>query len=114
MMVEEIVDRRSTREPVLGRCIHWDTEAPVGASPSQARVKHLDLAINVYRGEAADRRLTQSLGADARVVDATFRTHLLRIEDIPPQALLGFASQFFVSSLLTLEWFEDQFQLAEP
>lgn len=112
MMVEELVDLRETSGFLLGRCIHWDTEALKGTDPEVAPVKHLDLAINVYSGDDAVQRLSKSLKA-GRVNDATFRTHLLRIEGIPAQALLAVAAHFFVSSTLLAEWFKDQFQWPE-
>lgn len=112
MMVEELVDHRETSGFLLGRCIHWDTEALKGTAPEVAPVKHLDLAINVYSGAAAEQRLSKSL-ASGRVTDATFRTHLLRIEGIPAQALLAVAAHFFVSSVLLAEWFKDQFRRLE-
>lgn len=112
MMVEELVDLRDTSGYVLGRCIHWDTEAPKGTPPDAALVKHLDLAINVYSGSAAEARLVQSL-SNGRVADATFRTHILRIEGIPAQVLVHLASQFFISKTLLSEWLEDQFNRKE-
>jgi hypothetical protein len=112
MMVEELVDLRETSGFLLGRCIHWDTEALKDTAPEVALVKHLDLAINVYSGVAAAQRLSKSV-ARGRVTDAIFRTHLLRIEGIPAQALLAVAEHFFVSSVLLAEWFKDQFRRPE-
>lgn len=112
MMVEELVDLRESSGFLLGRCIHWDTEALKGTDPAVAPVQHLDLAINVYSGDVAVQRLSKSLTA-GKVTDATFRTHLLRIEGIPAQALLAVAAHFFVSSTLLAEWFKDQFRWPE-
>lgn len=108
MMVEELVDSRQETGLLIGRCIHWDTRSPSGVSPSAADVQHLDLAINVYEGRAAEIRLAQCL-SKGRVVDASFRTHLLRIESIPAQALFWIATQFFRSQILLSEWHQDQF-----
>lgn len=84
----------------------------MGTAPDVATVKHLDLAINVYSGKAAEQRVSESL-SDGRVTNATFRTHLLRIEGIPAQALFAIAAHFFVSSVLLGEWFKDQFRWQE-
>lgn len=110
MMVEEIQDRRDLDDQVVGLCIHLDTEALQGADPEISPVKHLDLAINVYEGEAAKTRLSQSL-ANGRVVDATFRSHLLRVENVPMEVLLAVARQFFKSGYLVGDWFADQFKI---
>lgn len=112
MMVEELVDMRSTDGYVLGRCIHWDTFAVKGTAPELAPMQHLDLAINVYVAEAADRRMGQQLSS-GKVENATFRTHLLRIETLPAQAMLPIATLFFISPTLLLEWFVDQFRMSD-
>lgn len=112
MMVEELVDLRESSGILLGRCIHWDTDALMGTPPEAAQVKHLDLAINVYCGKAAEQRLSESL-VGGHVTDATFRTHLLRIEEVPAKALLAIAAHFFVSSVLLSEWIKDQFRWPE-
>jgi hypothetical protein len=111
MMVEELVDLRATDGHVIGRCIHWDTRAPSGTEVSSAIAEHLDLAINVYQGKAAEKRLGQSLADGDKVEDAKPRVHLLRIELIPVQTVLAFVGAFFKSKLLRREWIEDQFRV---
>lgn len=108
MMVEEICDFRDTEGFVLGRCVHWDTGAPAGTPVSSAVAKHLDLAINIYRGDSGDTRMRQNL-ARGRVVDATIRIHLLRIENLSSNALFGYAQLFFRSKSLLGDWVNDQF-----
>lgn len=109
MMLEELSERSRNHGFIIGRCIHLDTFNPVGTSFEEAMLAHLDLAINVYCGEAIDIRLTGSL-AKGKVVDADYRTHLLRIENIPFKALFAFAKIFFQSNTLVKEWLQDQFQ----
>ena len=44
------------------------------------------------------------------VENASFRTHLLRVEGVPLSALLDLATMFFRSTTLTTEWIADQFR----
>jgi hypothetical protein len=111
MMVEELADFREVDGFLLGRTIHWDTVEPQGKAIDKAKVKHLDLAINLYRGSDAEARMGQNL-AHGRVQDATLRTHLLRIEGISASVMLAFAQQFFQSKSLLRDWFNDQFGAA--
>lgn len=113
MMVEELVDRQETDGFVLGRCIHWDTAAQIGIDVDEAKVMHLDLAINIYRGGAAKTRLLQNMAVGGKVQDASIRTHILRVEGIAPAAMLGYARLFFVSRLLFADWLNDQFKDCE-
>lgn len=105
MMVEELQRRKGPEAFLLGRMVHLDTCAPRGTPVDNAPVMHLDLAINAYFGDAAPERERQSL-SDGRVCDASVRTHILRIEDIPFSAALDFARRFFLSSKLFGEWCE--------
>jgi len=59
MMLEELEEKRNGL--LIGRCIHLDTSAPVGTPPSEAKVLHVDLAINVYRDELAAARLSSTM-----------------------------------------------------
>ena len=109
MMVEELVDTRSEDGLVTGRCIHWDTAATPGTDVADATTDHLDLAINIYSGDTANRRMAENL-ANGKVVDATMRSHLLRVNRIPVSATLAFAQAFCVSRRLIADWFNDQFR----
>lgn len=106
MMLEELPRADDPNGLMVGRCIHLDTEAPVGTSMAEARLKHLDLAINVYRGDHRQARMADTLKS-SKVRDATYRTHLYRIEDIPFPALFTFAGMFFRSQVLLGEWIAD-------
>ncbi len=113
MMVEELVDLRRTNGYLLGRCLHWDTRSRVGEPVSTALTEHLDLSINIYTGEHAERRMAQNLDSGVRVEDANPHTHLLRIERVPVVSLLGFAMEFFTSKVLLKDWVRDQFSASE-
>jgi len=110
MMIEEIddTDRYGLR---FGRMVHLDTDSPYGTDFHNATLNHLDLAINVYEGESAVRRGVDNLALGKKTTDASYRTHLLRIENIPFNALFGFVIWFFKSEALIRDWLKDQFQL---
>jgi hypothetical protein len=110
MMLEEVNVRDNSSGFIIGRCIHLDTNEPFGTPFEEATLKHLDLAINVYFKTSIAQRMTASL-AKGDKVDATYRTHLLRIENIPFPSLFLFAQTFFLSKNLVKEWLEDQFHL---
>jgi hypothetical protein len=110
MMLEELEVAR-TSDVLLGRCIHWDTAAVVGDAPAEASLRHLDLAINVYTDKPTiDQRLAESL-RNGKVVDATFRAHLLRIESAPVGSVIPLTLMFFRSTRLLRDLVNDQFRL---
>ncbi len=106
MMLEELPRPDHRNGLMVGRCIHLDTRAPVGTPMAEARLQHLDLAINVYCGDRRRERTEDSL-QDGKICDATYRTHLYRIEDVPFPALFTFAGMFFKSGVLLWEWLAD-------
>jgi hypothetical protein len=93
---------------LIGRCIHLDTSALYDTPPSQAQVMHVDLAINVYTGTKIADRMKAHMN-DADKVDASFRTHLLRAEGVPFDALMLLSQMFFQSEALKNDLFSDQF-----
>jgi len=98
---------------MIGRCIHLDTYAPPGTSQGAARLAHLDLAINVYRGVDRAARIGNTL-QHGKAQDATYRTHLYRIEDVPFPALFAFAALLLKSKTLLGEWLGDLGQPQPP
>lgn len=108
MMLEELELLRNGL--LIGRCIHLDTRAPQGTSPAEAKVLHVDLAINVYAGQKVGERLKAQMN-DAEKVKATFRTHLLRTESIPFDVLTLLSFMFFRSHLLRQDLFVNQFSV---
>lgn len=113
MMIEELSDKDSDVGITIGRCIHLDTDDAMGTPFSESTVNHLDLAINVYEGDAAKNRYMGNLAQGVKVENATFRTHLLRIENIPLKSIFLFVMVFFKSKTLISDWFSDQFQRNE-
>lgn len=110
MMLEEITDIGS-RGLLFGLCIHLDTDSDFGTDFENSTLNHLDLAINIYEDESARKRLSDNLASGQVTTDASYRTHLLRVEKIPFKALFGFVVSFFKSQTLINEWLEDQFQI---
>lgn len=108
-MLEELQEVRPGL--LVGRCIHLDTDAGVGASPEVAPVLHADLSINVYEGSEAKDRLDSELRIEK--VGATFRTHLLRVESVSFDIAALWSHLFFVSRQLRRDLFSDQFQLVD-
>lgn len=113
MMIEELSDKESDSGITIGRCIHLDTHDKIGTPFSSSVVNHLDLAINVYEGQAAKRRYDDNLATGTKIEDATFRTHLFRIENIPLKSVFLFVIVFFQSKTLIRDWFKDQFSRNE-
>lgn len=97
---------------LTGLLLHMDSAEPVGAEWSTAILGHLDDAINVYEGPTATARYAMS-HADGKVPDATSRTHLFRVDNVPFGELLPIAHAFFRSNRLLAEWVTDQFGKAE-
>lgn len=106
MMIEELPREDAPNGLMVGRCIHLDTDAPSGTPKSEARLAHLDLAINVYHGSDRAARMANTL-QHGKAQDATYRTHLYRIEDVPFPALFVFAALFLKSKTLFGEWLDD-------
>jgi hypothetical protein len=70
------------------------------------KLSHLDLALNVYEGDARADRYGRRL-KEGMVTDASFRTHLMRIEGIPLLTLLPICAGFLSSETLFREWVHD-------
>lgn len=106
MMIEELPRPDDPSGLMIGRCIHLDSRDPAGTSLDQVQVSHLDLAINVYKGATRAVRTGQTL-QHGKIVDASCRTHLLRIEGAPFISLFQFCRMFFQSSVLLSEWLNE-------
>lgn len=114
MMVEELSEFNHPTDPnkkyVIGRMIHLDSDAIIGTSFKDATLKHIDLAFNLYIDNDAVTRMGQTLADGSQVQNATFRTHVLRVEDVPFETLFKFAISFFKSKHLTNEWLTTEFK----
>ena len=92
---------------IIGRMIHLDSDSPSGTPADKCILNHLDLAINYYLNESANTRMSQRL-SDGKVIDASVRTHIFRIEGIPLSSVLCFVDMFFESTILKKEWRDSQ------
>lgn len=93
---------------LTGLMLHMDSIDPVGVEWKNATLGHLDGAINIYEGKTASERF-QTNHAAGKVPNATCRTHLFRVDNVPIGILIPIAHGFFRSSRLLAEWVRDQF-----
>jgi len=106
MMIEELTAPDEAQGFMCARCIHLDTSDPVGTPLHKVKIDHLDLALNVYCGTDRAKRFEKTL-QKGKAQDATFRTHLFRIENMPFPALFTFCEMFLNSRLLLSEWLNE-------
>jgi hypothetical protein len=106
MMIEELPRPDNPNRLMVGRCIHLDTFNPPGTPWYEAKFAHFDMAINVYEGKCRKVRFDQRI-KDGKVEDASYRTHLFRIECVPINSLFIFSLLFLKSSILLKEWFQE-------
>jgi hypothetical protein len=99
MMVEELPRCDDPSGLMIGRYVHLDTKDPAGTQPAAVVLAHLDLAINVYEGNRRKERWDARL-ADGKVPDASFRTHLFRVEAVPLARVFDYCRLFFRSRAL--------------
>lgn len=110
MMVEEL---KEVSHPfldeyyIVGRMIHLDSIED-GEKGLNAKLKHIDLAINLYIENDAISRMNERLENGGKVVDATCRSHILRLNDAQLSDIVMF-STFFESKSLQDEWIKDMF-----
>ncbi|AKG05320.1 hypothetical protein AAV35_011395 [Salimicrobium jeotgali] len=113
MSLEELTFTNNNEDMLIGRMIHLDSIDPIGTHFNEVNLNHLDLAINVYVGEDIKQRLDNSLSNGKKVTNASFRTHLIRADNIEFSDLLDIAQHFFLSEILVQEWIEYQFKFIE-
>lgn len=110
MMVEEL---KEVKHPfleeyyIVGRMIHLDS-IEVGETGLNAKLKHIDLAVNIYTGNDAINRMNERLENGGKIVDATYRSHILRLNDAQLSDIIMF-STFFESKYLQDEWINGMF-----
>ena len=113
MTIEELTKIHVFNKPekafMIGRMIHLDTDAKRGSSFKDAVLNHIDLAENLYVGEEAFQRDNDDLSNGQIVQKASYRTHLLRVNDIPFESIFKFAYAFFKSKQLVDEWKNAEF-----
>lgn len=106
MMIEELPKKDEENGLMVGRCIHLDTRDPVGTPLAAVKVSHLDLAVNVYQGRRREERYSQTL-KDGKAADASFRTHIFRIEQADFCSVFNFCRLFLRSQLLVDQWIQE-------
>ncbi|WP_298789198.1 hypothetical protein [uncultured Marinococcus sp.] len=111
MSLEEIQNCKD--DMLIGRYIHLDALNVLNVPFQDAKLNHLDLAINVYKNESRESRLNQSLSSEGNVESASYRTHLIRIDNIMFADLIQIAHMFFQSKSLIKQWEESQFKKLE-
>lgn len=107
MMLEELV--KETDNTLIGYGVHLDILEAIGRDLTQLKINHLDLAVNVYENDDISRRLANNLCNGKKVAKASYRTHILRIENIPFFDMLQIISIFMKSKCLVMDWIDDQF-----
>lgn len=109
LMVEELPAIDSNNGYFIGLCVHLDTSDEVGTDFSASILNHIDLALNVYVGDKMEKRFEQSL-TNGIIEDASYRTHLIRLENVPFKIVLNLVHSSFRSKTLINEWIEAQFK----
>ncbi|MGE7696648.1 hypothetical protein ACQKNC_21550 [Lysinibacillus sp. NPDC094177] len=110
MSLEELSEESLSEGKLIGRYIHLDAIDAFDIPFHKIRLNHLDLAINVYKGEKISERMNSSLASGGVVTDASYRTHIIRIDNIMFSDLLEIARLFFKSETMAEEWIETQFE----
>lgn len=105
-MIEEIIDKYGDEQILIGKCIHFDCLNFNDCDLDNQVLDHLDLAINVYEKETRTARLRETL-KNGTIVDADFRTHILRIDKVSIKSLPVFCLLFFGSMTLTEKYIAD-------
>lgn len=114
MMVEEL---KEVKHPfcedyyLIGRMIHLDSDESCEKG-LDTKLKHIDLALNLYTGDNAIKRRNERLENGGRIVDASFRSHILRMNDTKLSDVILF-STFFKSKSLQNEWIKEMFNIEE-
>lgn len=109
MLIEEVTAIDS-HELMINRVIHMDTDAIYGTPFKEATLKHLDIAIYVYKDENAKLRNREDISMGIRSTEADYKCHLLRVDKLPFSSLFAFAISFLKSKTLINEWINDQFE----
>lgn len=110
MSIEELSDEYEDLDVLIGRMIHLDVLYLNEQSFNSIKLNHLDLAINVYVDENAIQRKSSDLSNGEKIIDASYRTHLIRADGIAFSDLLIISEIFFKSATMTKEWIQYHFK----
>ena len=94
---------------MIGYCVHLDILDAIGKDLTILQINHIDLAINIYEEQDVFARLNNRLCDGQKVANASSRTHLVRLEDIPFWDIIKIISMFMKSHCLVMDWIDDQF-----
>lgn len=108
-ILEEVPKIDNEKRYFSSFCIHLDTDDPIGTTFNNSTLNHIDLALNFYENESMHKRFNQSL-TNGKVINASMRTHLIRIENVPLKVLINMAFSCLQSKTLVNEWIENQFK----
>ena len=92
---------------LVSKYLHLTSTSIVGTEWCDGVLAHIDGAVNVYFDDNAKDRLSKNL---KERVQADYRTHLFRIDNIPITELLPIAKLFFKGLALVEEWESDSFR----
>lgn len=109
MSLEELSEENIKDGILIGRMIHLDALDSFDTPFDEVRLKHLDLAINIYKDQAIEERMNSTLASGNKVTKATYRTHLIRADNIMFSDLLEIVVLFFRSETMVEEWIKEQF-----
>jgi hypothetical protein len=106
-MIEELDHRNESMNYLLGLCVHFDTDAKIDSDWNSAKLNHLDLALNYYFGiDRIKKRRCNDLAHGKKIVNATYRKHLMRIENINFRDIFPISREFISSKCLFKEWID--------
>lgn len=108
MMLEELVINKFENY-LTGYCVHLDILNAYKCDLTCMKVNHIDLAINIYENKDMEHRLHEKLSDGKKLTKASYRTHLLRLENIPFLDIIKIISLFMKSQCLVMDWINDQF-----
>lgn len=111
MSLEELSEESLSEGMLVGRMIHLDAIDSYDIPFDEIRLNHLDLAINIYKDEQLTERMGSSLASGGVIADASYRTHLIRADNIMFSDLLDIVRLFFKSETMVEEWIDKQFKL---
>ena len=108
-MIEELNDKNGDDEILIGKCIHFDSKSFDDSKIHEQVLDHLDLAINVYETGNRTLRLNETL-CNGKITDADYRTHFLRIDNVPFKSVPVFLLLFLSGTILTNKYLNDILQ----
>ena len=82
-----------------------------GRNGMYSKLKHIDLTINLYMDDDAETRCNKHLENGGEIIPATYRSHMLRINNTTLSDII-LLSTFFESKCLSDEWITEMFAMS--